>query len=114
MIDRATAWASFGIIVYITAIMVAILIIMLVVPPKTRMGRGWRSKVIAFNLILWQRWYLRITGEEQLAQPGQIIFLLIVAALLTDFAVAFWQVWITTFWWKFHTHVTHLRQRRAR
>lgn len=89
-----TQFLSFEVFVWIVYILTAILIVFLVVGCHTRMQRAWRSKVIAFNLIVWRSLLLTITHRAGVPQPWAIIFWLVTGYFVADFAIGFFQTWV--------------------
>ena len=91
--DTTTILSAFAFSL-VTLALAAILVVMLFVGVRTRMQRGWRSKVIAFNMIIWRSLYLLTHGEYAIPQPWALLFWVVVGAFMLDFMIAFHQTWI--------------------
>lgn len=92
--EDVTLFLSFAVFTWIVYVLTAILIVFLIVGCRTRMQRAWRSKVIAFNLIVWRSLILSITNRDGIPQPWALIFWVVVGYFIADFAIGFYQTWI--------------------
>jgi hypothetical protein len=93
-LEDLTAFASGFVFSIIAIALFGILVVLLVIPVRTRMQRGWRSKTIAFNLVIWRSMYLAFSDDKIIPQPWAFIFWLIVGGFMLDFILAFHETWI--------------------
>ena len=93
-LEDMTRLLSFLTFTWIVYILTGILIVFLVVGCRTRMQRAWRSKVVAFNLIVWRQLLLTLTHRDGIPQPWAIIFWIVAIYFVLDFATGFYETWI--------------------
>jgi hypothetical protein len=95
-IDQVTLFLSVYVFALIAIALALILLVMIFVGVRTPMQRGWRSKVVCFNMIVWRQIIVTLLGLDGIPQPWSLIFWIIAGGFMLDFVVNFHITWVRT------------------